>query len=136
MSTEQLFTALVTSGTLAGGLYVCFVVLPRTKKRLKRAVRVQGIVDGFVALNASGAPRVRYRDAQGVERTVDTDLGVQSDSKPDGRVYAIGDTVRLRYDQDDPEWVALDGVDPLRTNRFLAFVLLGMGAMGLWMLAA
>ena len=128
-------------------LYVATVVIPRTRARMRRLVRTEGVIEGFVwgALgkglagqeNASGLPKIRYRDAAGRTRHATPRIGQSKDDRggpAPGPHLAEGGTVPIRYDPEQPDWIMVEGLpDPLRSYWLLAGVTGVMGVGTLFM---
>ncbi len=130
---ENILFALLGMALFAAGVWVLLVVNPKTRRRLARAVPAEGVIERF--LWGGTMPVVRYRDISGLEHTASPSFGApQRDGEPPSPSLAAGEVVKLRYDPEDPRWIALDALgEPLRAYRLLAFVLIVMGAGTTWM---
>lgn len=119
--------------TFVGGLVSSRYILGLLRKReehLARSVAARGFVTAIETSGAEGTegyserPVVRYRDHAGREREETVVLPVEG--------HTVGDTIDVRFDPDEPEWVAVDGIDYAKGDRFLklAFAVLVVGSLG------
>lgn len=114
---------LLTAGCTLGAV-LAFRQARGSSERLRRARRAQGVVT-HVEYNVSlqPFPTVRFSTDEG--RAVQA----QPQSSSNAVRFSEGQSVGLRYDPDDPQWVVVDGLPSAPGTGYAAAALLSFAAV-------
>ena len=121
---------------LLTGAWVLLFLVPKTRARVRRAMAARGVVEGFLAGDPLGMPKVRYADAAGRSFTATARTGPKvrgqgmHRSVSEDQKLAIGQEVPIHYDPGDPQWIVVDAFPaPGSVHLALGVALVLIGAM-------